>query len=268
MPRRPFLYSLARSFGLLSVLAVVIVAIFIVLAVYSAAQLRPGPGAGPTGSFAPGPGNTVLLRTNVSIVNPGYFALSDLTVHLIVRLPGPGGAVVAQGASPPVSIPNGGQGEVPIELSVPIAASVDAPLLTHDMVLPESTWVNATYAQVFAIALTLPRNVSWGAPFANLSVTEGNPRLLGNGTTEASFNLSFSDDAGFPIAGAIHYAITNSSDAQCTSGSLPISVGAHSPFRGGTTLFVSPACRPPGDRLSVEFDGGSWNVPLVQEAFG
>ena len=157
---------------------------------------------------------------------------------------------------------------VPIELSVPLTGSADATLLTHDLVLPGWAWVNATYAHVFAIELTIPRNISWGAPFANLQVNPGTPMALPNGTVKESLAVSFSDDSGYPVAGAIHYAIEDASGAECTGGVIPIDVPAHTAYQDSPNIYVPGSCAAPGNSAVVSFSGGPWNVVLSKEAFG
>jgi hypothetical protein len=268
LAQHPSLYSAARGFGILSVVAVVLIVIFVVLSVYSASQLRPSAGSGDNPTFVPGPNDSVVIHANVSVSNPGYFSLDGLQINTVVRLPGPQGGVLATGSSPVISIASGSAGEIPIVLSVPISAEVDAPLLTHDLVLPGWAYVNATYAKVFAIELTIPRNVTWGAPFANLRVESGGPQPLANGTAEVPLNVSFSDDSNYPIAGAIEYQIEDPVGAECTGGDFPISVGAHSPFRGSSNAYLPPGCEGSGDSVVLTFEGGPWNFPLVRESLG
>lgn len=268
MTKRPFLAATARAFGILSVLAVVGMVIFVGLAVYSAAQLRPASSAGGQPAISPSGNNTVLVRANVSVSNPGYFSLDDLQIHTLVRLPGSNGSVLATGSSPAVSIASGSEGVVPLVFSVPLSGPSDAILLTHDLVLPGWAWVNATYARVFAIELTIPRNVSWGAPFANLAVEAGTPRAWPNGTVEQPLNVSFSDDSTYPIVGTVHYVIENAAGAECTGGTIPLNVGAHTSFRAGSSVYVPSACGAPGNSVVVSFSGGPWNVGLAKEAFG
>ncbi|MCI4358490.1 MAG: hypothetical protein L3J95_02685 [Thermoplasmata archaeon] len=268
MAKRPFLRSAATSFGILSILAVVALAIFVLLSVYSVVQLRPGSVSSSHSSVAPGAANSVVFRTNVSVNNPGYFALDGLRISTLVRMPGTDGVVIATGSSPEVSIAGGHQGEVPIELTVPISSQVDGILLTHDMQLPGWAWVNATYAGVYSIGLILPRNISWGAPFANLSVVSGTPSLQMNGTVAVPLTVSFSDDSSFAVGGVIRYQVQDSAGQPCTSGAFPVTANSHTSFQGGTVVYLPPSCQGPGSSIAVSFQGGPWNVPLLTRSFG
>jgi hypothetical protein len=267
MTKRPGWLVASRILTILSIVAIVGVLSFAGLSVYSAAQLRPEPASGPATTATPGPNNTLELQAVVSISNPGYFAVDLLQVSTAVWMPGIAGALLAAGGSPVVSVPAGSVGALTITLSIPINPSVDAELMTHDLLLPGWAWVNATYAQVYAISLTIPRNYSWGAPFANLTTSEGTPTVYGNGTTGIPFEVAFTDAAPFAIDGTVGYLVVDPNGAECGGGTFAIAVGAHSPFEGGSEAYLPEACASSGHSIALRFSGGPWNLPIATEPF-
>ena len=147
MPPRPPLNRLARGLHALGSLAVVALVVFVALAVYSASEIRPTTDA----SVAPGVSMTsndsALIASNVSIANPGFFDIDGVEIHAEVRGPAPNGSLVGAGSSPEVRIPAGARSVIPVAFRIPLDDPADAFLLTHDVVLPASIWVNATYAR-------------------------------------------------------------------------------------------------------------------------
>ncbi len=267
MTKRPGWLVVSRVFAILSVVAIAGIAVFAGLSVYSASQLRPEPSSGPMATASQGPNDTFLLQANVAVSNPGYFAVDALQVSTAVWMPGAAGALLAAGGSPVVTVPPRSVGALTITLRIPIDPTVDAELMTHDLVLPGWAWVNATYAQVYAIALTIPRNYSWGAPFANLATTAGSPTVYGNGTTGVPFTVSFTDDAPFAIDGTVDYQVVVAGGAECGGGAFPVAVGAHSGFQGGSEVYLPSACASSVHSITLRFSGGPWNLPVATEPF-
>ncbi len=264
MPR-PGLYRAARVLRILAVLSTVVVLLLAALIGLSAAQIRPSWGNQPIGPLEPGPNETAMAEGNLSVANPGLFAIDRLSVTTIVRFPGPDGAILATGGSPVTELPGGRTTAVPFTFSLPLSASADRPLLTENLLLPTMTWVNATYATIFAIALTFPENLSWGAPFDGLNVTPGTPHPETNGTDAVPFTITFTNDADFGLVGALAYRVDAPAGAACVTGELPLDVGPGSPYDDTQTLYVPTGCVTPGSSVALSYDGGPWSVNFPPE---
>jgi hypothetical protein len=258
LARRPTLYSAARALRIFAVVLLLVIAVFLAAVAESAAQIRPGSPSNPT--YTPGADNTVLLASNVTLQNPGAFAIDRLSIQAQVRAPGPAGALLASGGSPIERVGAGVQVEIPLRFTLPLVENTDLPLLTQDLVLPSIAWVNATYATIFSVRLVIPHNYSWGAPFANLSVTLGHPSPGPNGTTVFPFTVAFSNDAYFADDGTLAYRVNSGSGAECARQSLALALPPHSPERWSGSASVADACVTPSSQFVLSYASGPWQV--------
>lgn len=264
--RKPGAYQIARGLRGIATLGVVLLLLFVGASAYSAAQIRPVGLS--NGGIVPHPASndTVELQTNVSISNPGWFAIDRLLIESSVFAPGANHTLLSAGGSPVVRVASGSVGTVPLRYLLTLSGSEGLALLTHDATLPYLLWVNATYATLFDVRLELAQNLSWGAPFADLNASVSSPAPQNNGTALVTLTLSFDDHASFGLAGAIGFVILDRAGAECAQGSLPISVGSHGSYRGGANAYLPFGCDPRGGTIQSTFHGGGWNVPLPTEA--
>jgi hypothetical protein len=258
------LYILGDAACSLSLIVAVALIGFLLTAGYSATGVRPSAspleGGNLTGT------NTVVLRSNLTISNPGLYPLSGLLVQAQVRLGGPDGALVATGTSAPATVSGRAVAEVPFSVTVPLGSGVAASLLTQDAQLSAQFWANATYAALFDVHLVLPENLSWGAPFDDLSVHVGAPTAQPDGLLAFPVSVSFDNHASFPIDGQVDYTLQSASGAACGSGNVTVDAPAGSAFQQGSTASVPQSCNPRGGTLVLGFTGPSWALPLPSEA--
>jgi hypothetical protein len=258
LARSPALYSAARRLRILAIVLLVVIGVFLAAVADSAAQIRPSTPSDPT--YAPGANNTVLIASNVTVQNPGAFAIDRLSIEAQVRAPGPAGALLASGGAPLEHVGPGAEIKIPIVLTLPLVENADLPLLTQDLLLPSLAWVNATYATIFTIRLVIPQNFSWGAPFANLSVTLGHPAPGPNGTTLFPFNVSFTNDANFADDGTLAYRVNTGSGAECSRQTLALSLPPQTPERWSASAPVPDACVTPSSEFVLSYASGPWQV--------
>ncbi|HKV90512.1 MAG TPA: hypothetical protein VJQ43_04855 [Thermoplasmata archaeon] len=256
MAHRPLLWRAARAFRILSALWLVAVVAFLVSVAYSGAQLRPGHETGPNTPPTVSGNNTVTLTGELNVSNPGWYPLNDVSLFTIVD--DPNGTVLATGGSPATTVGAGGVTTVPFTISIGFdARSAARALLTHDAILPSTTWANATYVGLFRVQVIVPLNVTWGAPLANLSVRAGNATVLPNGTAAVSLTVSFADHARFPVDGRAVYTL-GSNGVSCARGTLPVNVAGGQAYDRTTTAYLGPGCAASGATLTLRFLGAGW----------
>jgi hypothetical protein len=254
----PALWRAARTFRILSIVWLVVVAGFLASIAYSGSQLRPegenGPGAPPTAN-----GNdSITLNGSLNVSNPGWYPLQDVSLFTVVD--DPNGSLLATGGSPVVTVGAGAVTMVPFSITIAFGARASArDLLTQDATLPSVTWANATYAGLFPVEVVVPQNVSWGAPLEGLAVSAGNPTVVSNGTAAVELTISFNDDAKFPVDGNAVYALS-SGGTPCTRGTLPVSVASGSSYDDTTTAYLPPSCSASGASVTLRFVGSGWDL--------
>jgi hypothetical protein len=256
MRRPPLLWRAAHTFRILAIVWIVVVAAFLATVAYSGSQLRPegesGPGAPPTAN-----GNdSITLNGSLNVSNPGWYPLNDVTLFTVVD--GPNGTLLATGGSPVVTVAAGGVTTVPFSITLAFGTRATArALLTEDATLPSVTWANATYADLFQVEVTVPQNVTWGAPLEGLEVTPGTPTLLPNGTAEVPLTVAFNDHAKFPVAGTAIYTLS-SGGSPCARGTLPVSVASGGSYNATTNAYLPPSCSASGASVTLKFVGSGW----------
>lgn len=256
MAPRPFLWRASRLFRILSLLWILVLVVFLLTVAYSGSQLRPGSEAGPNTPPTVSGNDTVTLSGTLNVSNPGWYPLNDVTLFTLVD--DANGSLLATGGSPETTVGAGGVTTVPFTISIALDARSSArALLTHDAVLPSTTWANATYVGLFQVGVVVPQNVSWGAPLANLSVRAGTPTAQSNGTEAVPLTITFADHAKFPVDGRAVYTLS-SNGASCSSGSVPVNVVGGQSFDRTTTAYLGPGCSAAGATLTLRFVGSGW----------
>ncbi len=264
-PRPPGLYRWSRLFRRLSTLAVVVVVTVSALAVYSATQVRPAPGAAGGLTQLLLPNGTVELGATFNLSNPGPFAFTHLRLVAVVSFPGAG--LLAVGGTPDSTIAGASTGVVPLTIFIPMATSpVGATLLTHDAALPVDLWLNTTYAGLASAAIRAATNFTWGAPFAQFNATPGPPAPQPNGTLQVPVEITFSDHAVFGDVGTITVRVVSSAGVTCATSSLPIATPAGAAFAQGLSFYLGAGCDPSGGQLLVSYDGPGISAAFPPEA--
>jgi hypothetical protein len=254
--RPPLTWRLARLFRILAILWLVGVVVFLASVAYSGSQLRPEGETGPTSPPTISGNDTISLTGAVNLSNPGWYPLNDVTLYTIVDEPN--GTLLATGASPVITVTSGATTTVPFTISLGLDTKPYArTLLTEDATLPSITWANATYVGLFAVHLTVPQNVSWGAPLFGLNVTPGTPTIEVNGTAMVPLTVTFADRAMFPVDGAAKYSLA-SDGRVCYSGSLPVAVSPGGSYDETAVAYLGSGCSATGATLTLHFVGNGW----------
>jgi hypothetical protein len=256
MARAPTLWRLARLFRVLAVLWLVAVGLFLATVAYSGSQVRPAGESGPSTPPTVTGNDTIHLTGQVNISNPGWYPLNDVTLFTIVDAPN--GSFLASGGSPVTTVTAGGVTTVPFTISLGLDLKPFLrTLLTQDATLPSTTWANATYVGLIQVQLSVPLNVSWGAPLYGLNVSAGTPTAQSNGTAAVPLTVMFADHAKFPVDGTARYTLS-SGGRVCTNGSLPVAVPAGGSYDQSTTAYLGSSCSASGATLTLRFVGSGW----------
>jgi hypothetical protein len=252
----PGVWRLARLFRRLAIVWFVVVAVFLATVAYSGAQLRPENESGPNTPPVVNGNDTVTLTGSLNVSNGGWYPLTDL--HLFTIVSTPNGTLLASGGSPVLTVAAGGVTPVPFTITIALDAKSEArSLLTHDAVLPSTTWANATYVGLFHVEVVVPQNVNWGAPLYGLNVSAGMPTLLANGTAAVPLAVTFADHANFPVDGRAVYTL-RSGGSVCDAGALPVATSPGQSFDGTTTAYLGSGCSASGATLTLKFVGSGW----------
>ncbi len=263
--REPSLYRPAQALRWASTLVLVAIVVFVATAAYSAYDVA-RTGAGPTSfstSFAPN--DTLAVMGQFTFTNGGFYPLNGLTLHFLVR--NGSGDFVGQSTAGPESFPAGATKAFPIDLFLPISSSGPAAsLLTQDQTIAVGIWANTTASYLFPVSIGVVSNRSWGAPFADLKESIGNPFLVG-GTVEVPVTISFEDDASFADVGTVVVTILSSSSQACGGGNLAINVPAGEPDSQTTDIALASGCSPAGGTIETVYTTSQGvAVPLPPEA--
>ncbi len=261
--RAPPLYRIGQIVAGIGTAVLVILIIFLATAAYSAAQLRPEVGQGKgSSSVVLEPNGTVLLTYAINLSNPGYYAISPLTVSIELRNASIG--LLALGGSGDLTIPAGATSSIPFSIWVPLAGSAAA-LVTQDATLPARVWVNATFASIFVVHLAGNLSQNWGAPFYNFSAAPGTPSLQTNGTVLVPVTIAFSNHASFADVGTITFTVESATGASCSTGSVAVNVPPQNMMNQGFAFYASPSCNPSGGQILASYSGGGLTVALPPE---
>ena len=259
----PGLYRLARLFRRLSLVVLVGLLLFVASVGYSAVELvqSSAQNGGYSAVFA---GNdTVLLQGSVSLSNPGVYPVSDFSLGL--RIENASGTLLGDLSTSPVTLAAGATTTFPVRLSLPIRASGPAlSLLVQDQFLSVGVWGNATYAYLFPVSVHFVQQKSWGAPFANLSITAGAPVSGGVGVS-VPLTISFQNHADFTESGALDIALLSVGGATCGAGTVPLNVPPGYFYDTIATVALATGCSITGGSAVATFVSASGTVPLPPE---
>lgn len=260
MVPRPALLRAAGWLRLVRVLALLVIVAFVIVAGYSATQLRIQ--GTPSGSSAASDAtaDAIHFRGQVNISNPGW--LSFQAVGSTVLVTDPNGTPIGHGGGAPRDLPAGATSSLVIEYTVPTSVLAgEAYLATHDASLPVRVWVNGTYARLFAFSLSIGTNYTWGAPLFGLQAAPGSPTTGPNGTVVVPVTLAFADHAAFAVAGNATVRLVDGSGAPCASSVWPVSAAPGSSFSQSFEVVVPAGCSPSAVSITVRTAGWSYALP-------
>lgn len=268
---RPPLYRLARYLRWGSVLAVILVILFLVSTVVSAVEfashvkITTPKGGGFSYNYTASGGFVASFEVNIT--NAGYYPLVlDLTAV----------ATTAQGPL----IPYSSTGDVTIAagnrtttfgliLHIPetTIAADGARMLLNDTPIAGDVWFNGSYAWIYQFGASIAANGSWGAPFANLSVHPGAPNVSGN-QTSVPVTLNFTNDAFFADSGNLSFQVVDDG-ADCGSPvRLSVDTPSHQRYSGTVNLSAPSDCLVPGATVTTTYSLGALSFALPSQRLG
>jgi hypothetical protein len=264
--RPPKLYRLARTLRRLSTVALILIIVFLVSAVYSAVRVvESSPQAGGyTAGFSNN--NTIKVLGNVSFSNPGLYPVTGFQVTL--RVMNSSGVFLGESIDGPTTLPAGGNTTFGIAIYVVTnAAGPAGTLLVTDQPLSASVWGNATFAYFFPVSVHFVQNKSWGAPFQGLRFTPGPPFGSGGNTT-VPLAMNFSNHAVFPDVGQFTVVIHNSNGAQCGSATYGIDVPPNENFGETQDIPIAAGCSLAGASADATYVTDGVAVALPPQGLG
>jgi hypothetical protein len=261
-PRPPGIYRAARALRRAATIVLVVALVFVGFVAYSAIQIvhsRPQVG---NSSEALESNGSVGYSTSFTLNNPTYFAIQSF--QLVVRIANGSGGLLVDDATPATTIAAGGVGYVPFAFYLPLSAG-SASLLTVDQDLHWDVWGNATYGYLFPVSIGVNTERSWGAPFANLSVSVGTPFMMG-GNLEVPVQLSFADDASFSDVGTVNFEVESSGGATCSTGSFAVNVPSGQQYSMSQNVAIASGCDPSGGHVNSQYLENGASIPLPPES--
>ena len=264
-PRPSPSYRLSRGFRRASTIALVLVIIFVLSAVYSFVQFARSVSASEQHSFELESNNTAEFDLFLNLTNPGFYPIAGFQIHSEITLQN--GSFLAQASSPATTLNPGSVGSIPLRFLIPLdATGAASSLALNDQMLHLTSWGNATYAYLVPVAFEVANNFSWGAPFEGLNITVGTPYLASNGSVATTVTVSYADHSSFPEIGSFDVAVRSSSNSLCGGGSYPVNVPSQQTFGETTTVYLTAGCSPSGGTVVAEFVGPTFTLALPPEA--
>ncbi|HTS33504.1 MAG TPA: hypothetical protein VMI55_06165 [Thermoplasmata archaeon] len=260
----PGLYRLARALRRLSVITLIILILFTASVVYSAVlTVRSGSGVGPfSETFASN--GTIVLSGSLTLNNNGFYSVQGLT--LAVRVTNTTGSFVGATEFGPTTLGSSSSIVEPLTLYVPVSGAGPGPsLLTDDQSLPVAVWANATFGYLFPVSLAVSAVRSWGAPFADLSISLGTPTPNGTGAN-VPVTLSFENHSPVTDAGNLNFVVLSSGGVRCGASGFTLEVGPGAPFTQTTTVALAGGCSPAGGTVQASYVTPAFTVTLPPEA--
>ena len=261
--RPPALWRTARILRILGYAMLAVVIIFVATAVYFALEARPQFNAGQNATTVVDPNSTVEVTLGLNLTNPGAYPISGVGISAQMRLPG--GAVIARGGSPDITVAPASTVTLPIHLWVPLDSDGDV-LLTHDVNLTQSYWANATFASLFDLHFNVTQNSTWGAPFYQFNATPGEPEPQSNGTVEVPVTIAWQDAASFGEQGTVLLQVDSAAHQVCGSSELPVAVDPGAAADLSTDFFLSSGCDPAGGAVTATYSGEGLSYTFPPEA--
>jgi hypothetical protein len=260
-PKPPGIYRAARALRRVSVILLVVLVLYVAFVAYSATQVaRDRPSVGPATTTLEA-NNTVGLTTSFTLNNPTMLPIQSF--GLAFRVLNASGFALVDSSVGPATISPGATDTFPVAIYVPVAGG-GASLLTQNQYLQWNVWGNATYGYLFSVSLAVQTEKSWGAPFDNLSISVGAPKMV-NGSTSVPVSISFTDSASFSDDGTINYQVVPTSGPDCGSGAFAISVPPGGSYSQTQNVAVASGCNPAGGTVTSQYVGSGVDVSLPTE---
>ena len=269
--RRPPLNRLARYLRWSSVLALVLVVLFLISTFVSGIEfashlkLSVPNGGGFSFNYSESRGFTASFEVNIT--NGGFYPLVlDLST---VAFTGQGPLVPYTSTGAVTIAPGNRTTTFGLTLQVPEAtlAAQGARLLTNDTPVAGYLWLNGSYAWIYQFGLHVAANGTWGAPFENLTVRPGAPTTAG-GQVTVPVSIQFRDNALFPDAGNLTFQVTNGGTNCGPPAILPLDTPSHQNFTGEVNLTGPSSCMVPGASVTTSYSLGTEVLSLGSTRLG
>ncbi len=269
--RRPPLYRLARYLRWSSVLALLLVLMFLVSTVVSAVEFVSHAGVSSPGghsySFGYSASTGFTATFAVNLTNHGYYPLVlDLSAFANTAQ----GPLISYASTGEVTIPAGNRTTTfGLTLHVPEStlAAHGASMLVNNTPFAGDLWLNGTYAWIYRFGLAVTANGSWGAPFENLSVQPGTPSEA-DGETTVPVAVEFRDNALFADTGNLSFQVVDQGNDCGAPTALSLDTPAGQNFSGEVNLTAPSSCFVPGATVAATYTLGSLSFPLPSARFG
>jgi hypothetical protein len=194
--------------------------------------------------------SNLVISAEVGLSNQGVYSLEGF--HMSLHLLNPQGELVATGSTATSSLPARSTVEIPLSIHTDLSSPIVSLLVTHNSTLKAHAWINATYATLVPVHLTLTEDYPWGAPFYGFSTSWGTPSNLSNGTVSLPIHVSFANYFPIPDYGTLGMSVFSTNGTRCGGGSLSLPVIATgSSFSGGTHLHLAQGCDYAGGTLTL-----------------
>lgn len=254
---------LIRSLRVVTWVILIALGGYLATAAYSAVSLTPQ-GSG-SAQFSVLDDGTVVILATVNLSNPGFFPFTGLSISSTLTLPNSSQPWLTS-TSEPIALRSGGSAQALLRFSVSLSdLSQQSYLLTRDVTLNETDYLNGTYATFVGFALVTNETVNWGAPFRGFHASFGAPQPESNGTLGVPVTIAYTDDAQFALDGALEATLESSSGTVCASGTLPIVSQPHASTLENRTFYLPSGCSPTGGRLLSTFVAPGYSVALPAE---
>jgi hypothetical protein len=261
----PPLYRLARALRRVGLVVLILIILFVASAAYSAYETaRSGASASNLG-YAFGSNNTIVVSGQFTFTNGGFYPVNGFSIHL--RIANQSGAFLGSGSDGPVALAPGASQPFPLVFVLPIDPdSPAASLVTMDQNLNLTVFANATFGYLFPIGVTLTKNESWGAPFADFSASVGTPSMMG-GVVVVPVTIQFQNHASFADVGTLAVRLVSSGGTVCGTGSFSINVPPQSPYSESTSIDLASGCSiAGGTAVALYTTGTGVTIALPPEA--
>ncbi len=262
--RPPPLYRLARVFRRVSLVALVLLILYLATVGYSASELVQS--SPRSGGFSAGfaANNSVSIQGSFSLSNPGMYPVSALSLEM--RIQNGSGALLGAVVAGPVTLAPQAATTFPISVYLPIQpVGAAASLLVSDQYLTLGLWGNATYAYLFPISIHFDQQRSWGAPFSNLRISVGTP-VVGGGNLSAPVTVGFTNHASFAEVGNLALALLSARGAACGEVSFSLAVPPSGFYFQTENAAMTSGCSLSGGSAVATFVGSGASIVLPPEA--
>jgi hypothetical protein len=258
-------YRLSRLFRRASTIALILILVFVLSAVYSFAQFARSVSASEEHSFALESNDEAEFDLVLNLTNPGFYPIAGFQMHSEITFAN--GSFLSQATSPTTTLDPGSASSVPFQFLIPLnATGATANLAVDDQSLRLTSWGNATYAYLIPVSFSFANNFSWGAPFEGLNITVGTPYTAPNDTVTSDVSVSYTDDASFSEVGTFHATILSSAQRVCEGVSYPVNVSSGQSFFESEPVSIAAGCSPQGGEVIASFTGPTFTFTLPPEA--